>query len=90
MSVIEEADLMLKYARFMVGRIGWTGPGLTSTSPAKRSRHTRIKLCFLPSILRLRTMSELGLKIKMDGRRSRQQQIEEGGAGAQSGLESVK
>ena len=48
MSVIEEADLILKDARFIVGRIGWTGPGLTSTSPAKRSRHTRIKLCFLP------------------------------------------
>ena len=30
MSVIEEADLILKDARFIVGRIVWTGPGLIS------------------------------------------------------------
>ena len=47
MSVIEEADLILKDARFIVERIDWTGPGLISTSPAKRRRQTRIKPCFL-------------------------------------------
>lgn len=47
MSVIEEADLILKDARLIVGMMCWTGPGLISTSPAKRSRQTVKKVCFL-------------------------------------------
>ncbi len=36
--VTKEADLILNVARFKVGRIVETGPGLISTSPAKSSK----------------------------------------------------
>ena len=44
MLVTDEADLILKEAKLKVGSVEGMGPGLTSTSPARRRRQKVKKL----------------------------------------------
>ena len=63
--VIEEADRILKVARFMVGLVTGLGlgPGFSSTSPARSKRHIVSRLLVERCMQRLGGMRDFGLKM---------------------------
>ena len=66
--VIDEADRVLKVAKFRVGLMAGFGPGLSSTSPAKSIMETMSRLLMVWFIRSLCGMRDFGLKMYTNGR----------------------
>jgi hypothetical protein len=83
-SVIDEAERILKEAKFKVGDVAEVGPGLISTSPAKSKRQKISKLEVRRWIRKSCGIRELGLKRNANGTWSKVWQTEAKGMGGKS------